>query len=319
MLAVLRDVREATLPFLPDIGERALAGGRRALDLDEAAALVRDGPAGRAPRAPGPPAARRDPRRRSSGMRLPGRRRPGRPEAHHGPRRRGAGAGRRRRLRPPGVSRAARPGARRRAERIYAGKEPGRSAMPQDEIDALLVERALGGRRRRPAEGRRSVRVRARRRGGARVRRGRRAVRGRARHHERRRGAGARRDPRHASGLAQSFAVVTGSTAHGEEVDLERGGHVDRHARRADGGRASSPRRAPKLIAAGRPRDRARGDRPVGGDARAAHDRRHAGRPAGAGGGGADRPARHARRRRRGRAPVGDVAGRGSRRARVRP
>jgi uroporphyrin-III C-methyltransferase len=31
------------------------------------------------------------------------------------------------------------------AERIYAGKEPGRPAMPQSEIDRLLVERALAG------------------------------------------------------------------------------------------------------------------------------------------------------------------------------
>jgi uroporphyrin-III C-methyltransferase len=31
------------------------------------------------------------------------------------------------------------------AERIYVGKEPGRSAIPQDEIDSLLVERALAG------------------------------------------------------------------------------------------------------------------------------------------------------------------------------
>ncbi len=31
------------------------------------------------------------------------------------------------------------------AERVYAGKEPGGAAMPQTEIDALLVERARGG------------------------------------------------------------------------------------------------------------------------------------------------------------------------------
>jgi uroporphyrin-III C-methyltransferase len=31
------------------------------------------------------------------------------------------------------------------AERVYAGKEPGRSALPQDEINRLLVERALEG------------------------------------------------------------------------------------------------------------------------------------------------------------------------------
>ena len=32
------------------------------------------------------------------------------------------------------------------AERVYAGKEPGRAAMPQSEIDALLVSRATAGR-----------------------------------------------------------------------------------------------------------------------------------------------------------------------------
>lgn len=39
---VLRTVREETLPFLPDLAERARRWGD-ALDLDEAAALVRDG------------------------------------------------------------------------------------------------------------------------------------------------------------------------------------------------------------------------------------------------------------------------------------
>ena len=33
------------------------------------------------------------------------------------------------------------------AERVYVGKEPGRSAMPQSEIEALLVERAGQGQR----------------------------------------------------------------------------------------------------------------------------------------------------------------------------
>ena len=46
-------------------------------------------------------------------------------------------------------------------------------------------------------------------------------------------------------GLAQSFAVVTGSTAHGDEVDLARVATVHRHPRRADGRRASSRRHAP--------------------------------------------------------------------------
>jgi len=34
-----------------------------------------------------------------------------------------------------------------RAERVYVGKEPGRSAMPQSEIESLLVERAGQGQR----------------------------------------------------------------------------------------------------------------------------------------------------------------------------
>ena len=38
-------------------------------------------------------------------------------------------------------------------------------------------------------------------------------------------------------GLARSFAVVTGSTAHGDGIDLARARDRDRHARRADGGR----------------------------------------------------------------------------------
>ena len=46
-------------------------------------------------------------------------------------------------------------------------------------------------------------------------------------------------------GVAQSFAVVTGSTAHGDEVDLARVATVDGHARRADGGREARRTRAP--------------------------------------------------------------------------
>ena len=42
VLRVLREVREATLASLPDVGERARRWSD-ALDLDEAAALVRDG------------------------------------------------------------------------------------------------------------------------------------------------------------------------------------------------------------------------------------------------------------------------------------
>jgi len=45
------------------------------------------------------------------------------------------------RLAPPALLALAPPG----AERIYAGKEPGRRAMPQREIERVLVDRALGG------------------------------------------------------------------------------------------------------------------------------------------------------------------------------
>ena len=108
------------------------------------------------------------------------------------------------------------------AERIYAGKEPGRSAMRQPDIDALIVERALAG----------STVVRLKGgdpfvfgRGGeealACVRAGvtfevvpgvSSAVAAPAL-------AGI---PVTHRGISQSFAVVTGSTAHGEEVDLRR-------------------------------------------------------------------------------------------------
>ena len=57
-------------------------------------------------------------------------------------------------------------GARADAELRYVGKEPGAAALPQEDINALLVE--LGARRqaRGAPEGRRPVRVRPRRRGG---------------------------------------------------------------------------------------------------------------------------------------------------------
>jgi uroporphyrin-III C-methyltransferase len=47
------------------------------------------------------------------------------------------------RLASPGLLQLARAG----AELVYVGKEPGRSAMPQHEIDALIVREALSGRR----------------------------------------------------------------------------------------------------------------------------------------------------------------------------
>ena len=67
------------------------------------------------------------------------------------------------RLIPPGAL----DGARDDAELVYVGKQGGGPQMPQEEIDRLLVEHGARGTRR-AAEGRRPVRVRARRRGGAR-------------------------------------------------------------------------------------------------------------------------------------------------------
>jgi uroporphyrin-III C-methyltransferase len=108
------------------------------------------------------------------------------------------------------------------AERIYAGKEPGRSAMPQHEIDALLVERASGG----------SVVVRLK--GGDPFVFGRggeealacamagvpfEVVPGVSSAIAAPASAGIPVTHRR---IAQSFGVVTGSTAHGEDVDLQR-------------------------------------------------------------------------------------------------
>lgn len=108
------------------------------------------------------------------------------------------------------------------AERIYVGKEPGRQAMRQPEIDALLVRRALAG----------AVVVRLK--GGDPFVFGRGAEEALACV-----GAGvpfavvpgitsAIAAPAFAGipvtqrGTAQSFAVVTASSAHGDEVDLAR-------------------------------------------------------------------------------------------------
>ena len=49
------------------------------------------------------------------------------------------------------------------AELVDVGKAPGRAAMTQEQINALLVERGRAGLDRRAAQGRRPVRVRARR------------------------------------------------------------------------------------------------------------------------------------------------------------
>jgi len=108
------------------------------------------------------------------------------------------------------------------AERIYVGKEPGRSAVAQEQISRILVDRALAGLR--------VVRLKG---GDPFVfgRGGEEALACAA--------AGVRFEvvpgvssavaapafagiPVTHRGVAQSFAVVTGSTAHGDEVNLGR-------------------------------------------------------------------------------------------------
>ena len=108
------------------------------------------------------------------------------------------------------------------AERIYAGKEPGRSAMPQREIDALLVERASGGSvvvRLKGGDpfvfGRGGEEALACASGGVPFE----VVPGVSSAIAAPAAAGI---PVTHRGLAQSFGVVTGSTAHGEDVDLYR-------------------------------------------------------------------------------------------------
>lgn len=108
------------------------------------------------------------------------------------------------------------------AERIYVGKEPGRSAVPQEEISAMLVAHARAGRavvRLKGGDpfvfGRGGEEALACAAAGVPFE----VVPG---------VSSAVSAPAYAGipvthrGVAQSFAVVTGSTAHGDEVDLRR-------------------------------------------------------------------------------------------------
>ena len=108
------------------------------------------------------------------------------------------------------------------AERVYVGKEPGRRATPQEDISASLVIRALAGQtvvRLKGGDpfvfGRGGEEALACARAGVRFE----VVPG---------VSSAVAAPAFAGipvthrGVAQSFAVVTGSTAHGDEVDLAR-------------------------------------------------------------------------------------------------
>ena len=108
------------------------------------------------------------------------------------------------------------------AERVYVGKEPGRAAMPQDELNRLLVSRAIAGRavvRLKGGDpfvfGRGGEEALACARAGVPFE----VVPG---------VTSAVAAPAYAGipvtyrGVAQSFAVVTGSTAHGDSVDVSR-------------------------------------------------------------------------------------------------
>jgi len=108
------------------------------------------------------------------------------------------------------------------AERVYAGKEPGRSALPQEEINRLLVERALAGFavvRLKGGDpfvfGRGGEEALACARAGVPFE----VVPGVTSAVAAPALAGI---PVTHRGLAQSFAVVTANTAHGDGVDLAR-------------------------------------------------------------------------------------------------
>ncbi len=225
VLTVLREAREVTLPLLPDLGDRARCWAE-ALDTDEAVRLVRDG--------------RSEELRDRLIARLLGEADSGNMPAPTGTVFLvGAGPGDPSlitvrgveilrtadvviydRLVPPTLLDLTPPD----TERIYAGKEPGRSAMTQPQIDELLVERALRGQtvvRLKGGDpfvfGRGGEEALACKRAGVPFE----VVPGVSSAIAAPALAGI---PVTHRGLAQSFAVVTGSTSHGDEVDLARVG-----------------------------------------------------------------------------------------------
>lgn len=218
VLSVLREVRRSTLPFLPDIADRA-SRWAAALDTVEAATLVREG--------------RGDDLRERLIRRLLEDAPDGKGIVYLV----GAGPGDPKLITVRGADvlgladvvvydRLASPAllalAPSTAERVYVGKEPGRSAMPQLEIDSLLVSRALLGET--------VVRLKG----------GDPFVFGRG--GEEMLACALARVPFEVvpgitsavaapalagipvthRGVSQSFAVVTGNTAHGDGVDLAR-------------------------------------------------------------------------------------------------
>jgi uroporphyrin-III C-methyltransferase len=143
--------------------------------------------------------------------------------------------------------------ASRGAERIYVGKEPGRAAVPQREIEGLLVGRALEGAcvvRLKGGDpfvfGRGGEEAAACAEAGVRCE----VVPGVSAAVAAPAAAGI---PVTHRGVARSFAVVTGSTAHGEEVDLSRVVGADTVVVLMAAGRLAQT--CADLIASGRPSD----------------------------------------------------------------
>lgn len=139
------------------------------------------------------------------------------------------------------------------AERIYVGKEPGRSAMPQREIERTLVERALAGAtvvRLKGGDpfvfGRGGEEAAACAEAGIPCQ----VVPGVSAAVAAPAAAGI---PVTHRGVARSFAVVTGSTAHDDEPDLSRVAGADTLVVLMAAGRLAET--CTELIAAGRPSD----------------------------------------------------------------
>ena len=220
----------------------------------------------------------------AAGTRAPGRRRPWRPRAHHLARAGAAALRRRRGPRPPDrPGAAARGPGRRRADRRRQGTGP-RPVRPGR--DQCAAGRAGAARpHRRPAQGRRSVRVRAGQRGGGGVPGRRRAGLRRAGREQRHRGAGGRGDSRDG---ARAGPLVCGG--HRAPVRHRRRGGGRERAR--GGGHAGDP---DGPLGPGRARGATGGGRPSGRHPGRVHPERHdvpaAGHP------------RHARHHRRGRGP----------------
>jgi uroporphyrin-III C-methyltransferase / precorrin-2 dehydrogenase / sirohydrochlorin ferrochelatase len=252
VLAVLRSVREETAPLLPDLADRARRWSR-ALDPDEAATLVREGRADELRELLLMRLLTDDPSGEARGKVFLVGAGPGDPKliTVRGAQALGlADVVVYDRLASPALLDLTPPG----AERIYAGKEPGRPAMRQDQIEALLVERALRGQTVvRLKGGDPFVFGRGGEEAIACVRAGipfevvpgvTSAVAAPA-------SAGI---PLTHRGLAHSFAVVTGSAAHGDQVDLARAATAtDTLVLLMAAGTLSEA--CAELIAAGRPAD----------------------------------------------------------------